>query len=267
MDHWLHAWNKPGFRKEGRPAVVLLDYDGTLAPIAATPAQAKLPPATRRVLSRLANVPWLRLGLVSGRSLADLKQMVRLPNLIYAGNHGLELRGRGLSFTHPRVRTIRPLMRRLARQLDQALEDVPGAWVERKGATLSVHWRAVSSRAARRRFHRAVSRATLASRLRRQVQVTQGKRVIEIRPAVNWNKGQIIRWLHDRLDGQGDRRGWLIYFGDDQTDEDAFDVVRRLKGASIVVGRPKASTAATYWLRGPAEVRRSLERLAHVPGR
>lgn len=245
---------------------MLLDYDGTLVPIAPTPAKATLPPATRRLLWHLARAPDLRLGLISGRSLSDLKRMVRLPRLIYAGNHGLELQGRGLSFTHPRIRTIRPVMRRLARQLEEALQDVPGAWVERKGATLSVHWRAVSSRPAQRRLHRAVARATLALRLRRQIRLTRGKRVIEIRPAVNWDKGQIIRWLLRRTGGGGAQER-LLYFGDDQTDEDAFQAVRQLHGEPIAVGRPKRSTAAAYWLRGPGELRRWLEQFARLTPR
>lgn len=245
--------------------MVLSDYDGTLTPIAATPRQAVLSSDTRALLRRLSRVPGICVGVVSGRSLHEVKQCVGLPTLLYAGNHGLELQGPGVSFVHPKAKAARASLRGLAVRLQRALRDVvPGAWVEWKGLTFSVHWRAVR-RSAQPLFYALVARELQESRQRGRIRVTHGKRVVEVRPPVEWGKGEAVEWLWRRLPVPRQApRPWVIYLGDDHTDEGAFRMTNRLGGISIVVGSPRHQTAATYGLRSPRHVHRWLTMLSHV---
>jgi len=87
------------------------------------------------------------------------------------------------------------------------------------------------------------------------LRVTQGRRVVEIRPPVDWDKGHAIAWFFEyALDRKRPAQTRLIYLGDDRTDEDAFQAVNRLGGISVFVGRPTRRTAATYRLKDPHDV-------------
>uniref|UniRef100_A0A7M5XCU2 Trehalose-6-phosphate synthase n=1 Tax=Clytia hemisphaerica TaxID=252671 RepID=A0A7M5XCU2_9CNID len=119
---------------------LLLDYDGTLAPIAPTPAMAKIPTETKRVLERLSNHPDVFIAVISGRSVDDVKSMVGIEGITYAGNHGLDiLHNDGSKFVHPMPAEHQE---RLARMLKQLHEEVcqHGAWVENKGVLLTYHY-------------------------------------------------------------------------------------------------------------------------------
>jgi trehalose-phosphatase len=253
--HLLKGWRDVARRiRPQHLLVVLLDYDGTLTPIAATPGQAKLAARTRSVLRALSQQPRTYVGVVSGRPLRDVERCVGVPGLVYAGNHGLEVHGPKLSFTHPSARRSRGFLRSLARRLDRVIESIPGAWTEWKGLTMSIHWRNVPT-AAQPQFHRIVHAATEKERRHGEIRLTVGKRVVEIRPPVSWDKGTLVEWLCRRIAAQfRARRLMVCYAGDDRTDEDAFRVVNRLRGCSVFVGGPSRTTDAAYWLKGPREV-------------
>jgi len=237
-----------------RHVMLCCDFDGTLAPIVDHPSRARLPIDTKRLLKRLVDLPRVRVVLVSGRALRDLKRMVGLRGLYYIGNHGLELQGPTLRYVNPIAQARRPLLKRIARRLKAALRPIPGAWVEEKGLTLSVHWRAVP-RSAQRTFHQLLKTVTAPYLKRGVMRLTRGKRVVEIRPAVDWNKGMVVDWLLTRIAGRhASTRHWIMYLGDDQTDEDAFRMVNRLGGTSVFVGDPRRRTAARFWLKDPQAV-------------
>lgn len=234
--------------------VVVLDYDGTLTPVVDHPSKARLPTAMKVLLEPLARRPGIRVALVSGRCSSDLKRLVDVPGLYYVGNHGLELRGPGLRYVNQVARANRPLLRRIANELKITLRLIPGAWVEEKGLTLSVHWRNVPQ-AASPRFRRLVARCMAPYLKQGAIRVTRGKRVIEIRPPVDWDKGAGVTWLLRRLAGRsGLRRTAVMCIGDDRTDEDAFAVVNRVGGISVSVGSRARRTVAKYSLKDVAEV-------------
>lgn len=237
------------------------DFDGTLAPIANHPLQARLPVDTQRLLEQLASLPGLRVALVSGRALADLKRHVGLPRLIYIGNHGLELQGPRLRYTHPAARTSRPLLKQITRRLQSLIRPIPGAWIEDKELTLSLHWRRVPPSWCRQ-FHRVITQALAPDVKQRRIQLTSGKRVIEVRPPGHWHKGTALRWLLQRVSSSSRRSPMaVIYFGDDQTDEEAFRVVNQAGGISVCVGARPSTTAARWWVRSPRDVHAVLARL------
>lgn len=239
---------------------LLLDYDGTLAPIAPHPSQATVSAVTRRLLGRLAQEPGVWVALVSGRALRDLARMVRVRALYYVGNHGLEVAGPRLRYVNPIAQRRRPLMARLVGELGEAVQAFPGAWVEDKGLTLTVHYRGVAP-AAIPPLQASVDEVIRPFRAQQSCVVTEGKCVIEIRPPVQWTKGTIVRWLVVRLAALSATGPVLpVYVGDDATDEDAFQALRG-DGITIAVGPDDRPTAAHYRVASPAEVRRFLRRV------
>jgi len=232
--------------------LLLLDYDGTLAPIAPSPKQATLPPATKSVLRSLSQSSRVTTVLISGRSLLELRRLVGLPRLTYVGNHGLEMwrEGRRTAVavqkaSREAIRLIRPCLAKLAAA-------VPGAFLEYKGLSVSLHYRLVpGDRVAR--LKTAFRREVLPLVRPPALTVLNGKKVIEIRPGLNWTKGQAVMRLMKRS-----RRPSLlpIYIGDDRTDEDAFGALT--EGLTIRV-RAHRRSKARYYVRGVREVLQFLE--------
>merc|ERR1719461_925084 len=129
----------------GQEAILalLLDYDGTLSPIAPHPDLATIPPETKKVLERLSNMPDVFVAVISGRSVTNVKEMVGIEGITYAGNHGLEIiHPDGTRFTHPMPAEMEGKVGVLLEQLQQeCCKD--GAWVENKGVLLTYHFRNV----------------------------------------------------------------------------------------------------------------------------
>lgn len=246
----------PALREKIEQAQLLLlflDYDGTLAPLVDHPSQARLPAATRHLLDALVREPGVWVTLVSGRGLGDLKGMVKLRGVCFVGNHGLELQGPQLSYVNPVAEKCRPLLRRIVQKLRATLRPIAGAWVENKGLTLSVHYRSVDPGEAllvRNGFYDCLRPYSE----KRQVRVTAGNKVFEVRPPVHWTKGTIVNWLVSRRRAvTGNAATTVIYIGDDQTDEDAFTALGS-RGVSIVVGASNPLSQARYRLRSPRQV-------------
>jgi trehalose-phosphatase len=233
-----------------RRPFLCLDYDGTLVPIARTPAQATCDERERTLLRRLSRR--MPVAVVSGRALATLRSLVGVRSLIYVGNHGGEIAGPG--FRHD-IAAPRGWHRDLAAALE-ALEAIApaGLLVERKGLTASVHYRLVAPGARRRWLRRAALRLSPWVNDGR-VRVGHGQLVWELRPPTGWDKGRAVRWLLAR---PGLRGRVPVYVGDDTTDEDAFTAIRSI-GIGIRVGPPRAS-AARYRLSDPAAVHHVLQR-------
>ena len=224
-------------KSEKQSLLVMLDYDGTLAPIAARPELARLTDARKRVLARLVRAPGVTVAVVTGRSLSDIESLLGVPGLVISANHGFEMSRSGKVF-FPCGGGFRRHFKGLARDLQSALDGVQGALVECKGFSVAVHYRLVS----RKRWgevERAVRRVSLPCRKRFGWKVTGGKRVWEVRPAGRWNKGDAVLWIWNRF-APG---SFPIYIGDDETDEDAFAALRK-KGLTVLVGRRGRSAAA-----------------------
>jgi trehalose-phosphatase len=257
--HALRDWPRlRGLLPSREELLLLMDYDGTLTPIRPVPGQAVLGEDVRRLLRRI-KARRIRLGFVSGRSLASLRRLVRLPRAIYVGNHGLEIAGPGLAFTHPMARRAVPCLARIGAELRRALRTVRGAIIEAKGLSLSVHWRLVP-KARQRIFHRRIREVLAPWEARGAARITTGKRVVEVRPPVAWHKGHAVEWLLRRRSGIST----VMYVGDDRTDEDAFRSVNRCGGISVFVGSDPQGTAARWWLRSPREVARLLQRIGEI---
>ena len=142
MPHLLNIWPAVSRRLASSSRVLLIfDYDGTLSPIVARPKVALLSDEARRCLTELARKRRFVVGVVSGRALVELKELVGIPGLVYAGNHGLEISGLGMDFVHPDAFGSVESMTKVAGALEQKLKGVPNLLVQDKKLTLSVHFR------------------------------------------------------------------------------------------------------------------------------
>jgi trehalose 6-phosphate phosphatase len=242
-------------RLAGRRPAVFLDYDGTLSPIVARPDLAVLTPEMRDTVRRLAKA--CPTAIVSGRALADVAALVGIEELHYAGNHGFELRGPGdAAARHDKGREFLAAIDGFARRIEPEIRAVPGAFVENKGYSLSVHYRQAAE-------DRAPEMEAAVDRLLGdfpELRKHLGKKVFEIRPRIDWDKGKAVLWLLEalKLDGPD---VLPIYLGDDVTDEDAFRALSG-RGLGILVADAPTLSAADYSLRDVGEVRRFLDGLA-----
>ncbi|MBM4461852.1 MAG: trehalose-phosphatase [Chloroflexi bacterium] len=263
MQHLFSVWPEVAQRlKAARGVLLFSDYDGTLTPIVDRPELADLPAETRRLLRALAHRHRFTVGIISGRALSDLKHRVGIESIVYAGNHGLEIEGPGISFINPLAEEMKPVLRLIHQALSKALATVRGSLVEDKGLSLSVHYRRVEEKEVEK-AKTIFERILHVPRLSGMIKVTSGKKVHEVRPAVDWDKGKAIKLLMRRY-GKGGRRSGLlpIYLGDDLTDEDGFRAIERYgDGLTVFVGGENDSTVARYFLRSPHDVERFLSML------
>lgn len=241
-------------RLNGSPLVLMLDVDGTLAPIAARPEEATVPPETRRAVAALAaRSPEVRVALVSGRAASDARRLVGVANLWVVGNHGAETVGPdGETTVDPRVLPFRAAVGAAARQLAGAAAPVPGVLVENKVWSLSVHWRLADPGIVPR------LRALVDDVARRHgLAVREGKAVYELRPPVPVHKGTAVLALAQSLGALAPGAS-LFYVGDDQTDEDAFRLLRAQVRNAVTAHVGQGRTAAEFSLPDPGAVRELL---------
>ena len=229
----------------GRRLALFLDYDGTLTPIVERPEDAVLAEETRAVLRRLAGRH--AVAVVSGRDLEDVRARVAVEGITYAGCHGFEIAGPRGSRVHGAAAAAAPQLAAAADQVAHDIRGLPGVQLERKRFTLAVHYRR-----ARDADVPAVRDAVARAQARHPaLRVTSGKKVFELQPDVDWDKGRAVLWLIETLKLQ---EAMPVYIGDDVTDEDAFRALAG-RGVGIAVQEVPRATAARYVLRDPAAVR------------
>lgn len=240
-----------------RGAILLLDYDGTLSPIVQAPELAVLPADTAALLRSLSK--FFKVAVISGRSLINVKKLVGLKGIYYAGNHGLEIDGPGAKLIRHEAKLARPVITEICEKLQEGVRGIKGAIVEDKGLTASVHFRLVKGEGLRRL--KSIFRDTVEPFVNTGlVRVTSGKKVFEIRPNVDWNKGKAAVWIINSVDPNG--KLVPIYIGDDRTDEDAFLALKK-KGITILVTKNPRKSNAKFFLRNVGEVKIFLRKLAN----
>jgi trehalose 6-phosphate phosphatase len=235
--------------------LLFLDFDGTLAPIVEEPMMAVLPAATRHVLDELSAHDSITVAIVSGRSLGDVKGRVGMPALIYAGNHGLEIDGRGLAFEHPTAALLRAAIREITERIATHAGTLQGVEIESKGLTSSIHYRRAARSA---QIHLESVLRDIISPTDPNIEVKEGKMVHEIRPRIDWDKGKAVVWIREQL---GQHEALPVVLGDDMTDENAF---RAFDDAITLCVDPQRPTAAKYRVDNPDQVRDFLEWIAQI---
>ncbi len=258
MQHLFQAWEEvePAIHS-ARLLFLLLDYDGTLTPIVARPEMAACPPGVKTLLRKLRDSPRALVAIISGRALEDLKAKVAVPGITYVGNHGLEMEnpaGIHRKVLSPRRREE---LGQIRKHLEAKLSSLPGISFEDKGPILTVHHRN-APRGSGRIVQIAVEEAVAEDSSRWQI--STGKKIFEIHPRIEFDKGKTVRELLHRSSGT---LPFPVYLGDDRSDEEAFRAVRD-EGITIFVGTDPTSSAASYFLRDPSEVLEFLRRCEEI---
>jgi trehalose-phosphatase len=253
------------------PLLIALDIDGTLAPIAPTPAQAAVPPRTRETLERLTRLPNVHVAFVTGRAAADGRQLVAVADSWTIGNHGIEtVDPDGSVRVNAAAEAYAPAVARAVELLRERIGKVPGVLVENKRWTVSVHYRLADAESVPN-VERAV--ASIANEV--GLRELSGKKIFELRPPIAMHKGVALRELAATLGvfRSDVMTGSLLFAGDDRTDEDAFRVLPPPPGHAVTahVGAAELPdgqrTIAELLLADPAAVHDFLEWLAGVRGR
>jgi trehalose-phosphatase len=254
VKHLFKDWKHVRARiRQARYLFLFLDYDGTLTPIVSVPEKAFCPPEVKKNLERLRDLPGVHPVVISGRSLEDVREKIGVSGIFYVGNHGLEIAypdgNRQGMLPSAKTRDLK----KITRDIKKSLRDIPGILFEEKGPILAVHYRNVA-----RRYLAFILEALeeeLQQRKRRW-QIAAGKKVFEIRPSVDFNKGKAVQAI---LKSFCPQEVFSICLGDDQTDEDAFREIKG-RGISVFIGSAGSPSAADYYLRDSVEVQRFLSR-------
>jgi len=253
------AFYPHGLRKLGAeflrrsPLLLVLDFDGTLAPIAPTPEAAKMPPAVRGALKRILRRRDARVAVLSGRALPDASRKVSLPGVVIAGSHGMDSSDRRLCWSGRKVRAWKRAAREAARRLKPLLKGWKGARLELKGPDLSLHFRLARPSVTVRRLPEAVH-------LVRGLPLSPrgGKCVLEFRPSRAPGKGEALARLARFLAPGWRKTGLCVYIGDDVTDEDAFRMLRKLGRHVLGLRVGPGPSRAHFHLRDEREILRFL---------
>lgn len=242
-----------------RSLAVFLDFDGTLASIASHPSMVKLSDATRQALEDCAARADTDVAIVSGRALSDVRRLVGVDRIVYAGNHGLEIQGPGIeAYRHPDIVHYEERAVDLARALSLIAGD--GAWVEAKGASLTFHYREADPE-----DHESLAAAAAAAIRDAGFQSREALCAVEARPPIGWDKGHaVLHVLREKYGLAWSESIRVIYVGDDETDEDAFRSLLGL-GMTFRVGPPTMPTRARRRLSDVEAVATMLRWIAKRP--
>ena len=210
-------------RLSGTPLVLFLDIDGTLSPIAPRPEDAIVPDGTKTVVRQLVELPDCHVVVITGRAAADARRVVDIPGVWLIGNHGLEIaRPQGEPLIRTDVAAHESTIQAAVERALVAVSTFPGVFVEDKRWSMAVHFRLAAGDV---EPHLAPLIASIGADL--GLRVALGKKVVELRPPIDVNKGtgaltvcRMLGVLHNDPS--------ILCAGDDLTDEDAF---RALRGA------------------------------------
>lgn len=229
--------------------LVASDYDGTLAPIVDDPTQAHPHRAAIVALRQLVELPCTEVGLISGRSLADLAELSEAPEGVHlVGSHGSEF---DVGFGGELDSRSVELLSQVVGELENIAETAPGLVLETKPASVAFHFRNATEELA----ETAVRAVLDGPATRDGVETKHGKKVIEL-SVVETDKGDALKKLRQRFGATA-----VIFFGDDVTDEDAF---KTLSGPDISIKVGSGETEATWRLEDPVEVAKTLAMLAEL---
>ncbi|XP_023632655.1 probable trehalose-phosphate phosphatase C isoform X2 [Capsella rubella] len=250
---------------KGKQIIMFLDYDGTLSRITEDHDKAYITDEMREAVKEVAI--HFKTAIISGRSTDKVQGFVKLAGIHYAGSHGMDIKGPTntdqVIFFNQEVMfqpasEYLPMIDEVVNVLKEKTKGIPGATVEHNKFCLSVHFRRVDE----------TGWAALAEQVRLvlidypELKLTKGRKVLELRPSIKWDKGKALEFLLNSL-GLAESEDVLpVYIGDDRTDEDAFKVLcERGQGFGIVVSKIVKETYASYSLQDPSQVKEFLERL------
>jgi trehalose 6-phosphate phosphatase len=242
---------------------LFLDYDGTLADLATTPDEVTPDPEIVSLVSRLAQEARILVAVVSGRRLSHVQTLVPVPGIVLAGTYGLELQlANGQRLDRANLADVHPLLTSLKPRWEALIAGRDGFFLEDKTWALALHARFAAEgeaeqvlAAARRMAGEVIAQAATG-----QFRILGGHKFLEIGPRLA-HKGQAVAFLLQRYPLSG---AMPLYLGDDDKDEEAFDVVQAQGGIAILVAAEPRDTSADFRLESPQVAR---QWLAALPSR
>jgi trehalose-phosphatase len=247
----------PKLESRPRGFFLFFDFDGTLVPIQDNPAQCVLSAGMKGQLEAIALSGKAFIAILSGRTVADIKKRVNIQGVYYGGNHGIEISGPRVNYTHPDALSGKHIIEKVCREIKQEIGNIEGAFIEKKKFGFALHSRMGKKEdkaLIQRAFHRVIAEQSDAQTFT----IMRGKKVLELAPNIQWDKGKAALFILQEL-----KRNYLpIYVGDDANDEAAFKALNE-DGVTIRVGKSK-KTAAKYYLKGQWEVSRFLKHIYNL---
>jgi trehalose 6-phosphate phosphatase len=243
----------------GHPVWFFLDYDGTLWDFAPTPDIVKPDQDLIQILRQLSRQPGIRLTLISGRMLSQIRVLVPLDHIYLAGTYGVELQlPGGEVIRRVDLQAIRPVLYRVKSSWAGLVQDLQGFFIEDKNWAVALHARFAEQKAADQVLSQArqIARHEIG---REGLQLVGGHRFLEISPTLA-HKGETVAWMLEKFPLP---EALLVYLGDDDKDEQAYAVIHAEGGACVLVGPPREASQADYHFQNPADVRRWLENWAN----
>ncbi|XP_031496289.1 probable trehalose-phosphate phosphatase F [Nymphaea colorata] len=261
---------------EGKRIVLFLDYDGTLSPIVNDPDCAIILDGMLPVIREAASL--FPTAIITGRRRDQVYEFVGLSELYYAGSHGMDImvptvaaskadsctqncdastdgQATDENLFQP-AKEFLPMIDEVFRSLLESMRGIDGAKVENNKFCVSVHYRRVSEE----NWYEVAQRVLSILQGYPRLKVTHGRKVLEVRPKIKWNKGKAVDFFMDSLGLSNSFDVLPIYIGDDRTDEDAFRVLReKHNGFGILVSAAPKETSALYMLKDPTEVKDFIE--------
>ena len=250
----LKSFQKIESQFKDKEVVLFLDYDGTVTPIVSHPKDAHLSAEMKNTLTKLSNQ--CTLAVISGRGLNDIKSRVGIKGIYYSGSHGYEIEGPSIKMEYKPALEFVKTFDALEIELTKLLAGVDGALIERKKFSIALHYRNVSKSEVNLVEQAADDAVIKYPKIRK----SYGKKVYELQPDLQWNKGKALEWLIEALhiEKKGSK---IFYIGDDITDEDAFSAIKTY-GIGILVGAQVRTTGAQYKLKNTDQTLHFLEILS-----
>ncbi len=255
--HLFKSWSELEERiREADRIILFLDYDGTLLPIVERPELAVADEELKTLLNNLAADSKIKVIIASGRAIQTLKQLIPLRNVVYAGDHGINIEfPTGEEFKWRKARQVNPLIDKIYNELSECFRSEPDVIIEKKNSNLSVHYKLLKDankiNGVIQKTYRIVENHDKTGLL----QVFEGFKIIEIR-AKGWDKGKVVEIVCEKL--KTTSRDLIFFIGDDITDEDGFKKIKPTGISILVKNENNRETSADYFLHNPLEVRQFL---------
>lgn len=238
--------------KSSEKILLGMDHDGTLAEIVTTMQEARMTEQMKNVVYSLCKNPKMHIAIVSGREISNLKDVVKIEikNIFYIGNHGFEIKGYGKDYTF-KDKSILKKIKEIAEDVEKTFKDIDGFDIEKKGFTTSFHFRKVKPE-----FQDYIRNEILRTLKKyKDIRIVEGKKLFNIRPNVNINKGIAINIVGNHFYKNDWRKHiTVVYIGDDNSDEDAFKILEDKDIGIVVNESPPEDTNAGYYLKSVKEV-------------
>jgi len=243
---------------EASKIVVFMDYDGTLVGFKPRPELALPSKNVINLLNKMKDSETIIPIIITGRHIREIKHMIGIEGIGFAGAHGIQVEmPKGKPFEWIGSRKARPDLNRIRKTLQKELSEETGVIIEDKDTSIALHYRMVNAERAKK--IQKIFRSTVKRyNKNKKLEIMRGSDVLEARPK-GWDKGKAVGLVLKKLDKRIIRRGkpFIIYAGDDYTDEDAFRYIRRLKNNGFCVWVRNGimrKTKAEFWVKNHSEL-------------